>query len=78
MSRNKGSKLVPLSYQEVIRKARKAGFIFRRRTTGTHEIWWNENTKKSCVIPHHKEIRKGTLQAIIRQMGIVHQDFLKL
>lgn len=33
-----------LSYREVIKKARKAGFIFRRNTGGSHEVWWNEKT----------------------------------
>jgi len=28
----------PLEYRKVIKKARKAGFIFRRATGGTHEI----------------------------------------
>ncbi len=41
----------PLSYREVIKKARKAGFVFRRNTGGTHEIWWNEVLKKTCVNP---------------------------
>jgi len=70
-------KLSPLSYQEVIRKARKAGFIFRRRA-GTHEIWWSEITRKTCVIPHHKEVRIGTLRSVIRQMGISREEFLRL
>lgn len=39
------SKLTPLSYREVIKKARKAGFVLRRRTGGTHEIWWNEERR---------------------------------
>ncbi|EKD52687.1 MAG: hypothetical protein ACD_61C00273G0003 [uncultured bacterium] len=65
----------PLAYRQVIKKARKAGFFFRRKTTGTHEIWWNEKTRKTCVIPHHKEITSGTLKSIIRQMGISEKEF---
>lgn len=42
----------PLTYREVIKKARKAGFIFRRNTGGTHEIWWNENKNKKAVLFH--------------------------
>lgn len=68
----------PLQYREVIKKARKAGFIFRRATGGTHEIWWNEVEKKTCVIPHHKEIKPGTLKSIINQMGLTEQEFKKL
>lgn len=65
----------PLSYREVIKKARKAGFVFRRNTGGTHEIWWNEQKRVTCVIPHHHEIKSGTLKSIIRQMGVTEKEF---
>lgn len=68
----------PLSYREVIKKARKAGFVFRRNTGGTHEIWWNEELKKTCVIPHHHEIKSGTLKSILVQMGLSEDKFKKL
>lgn len=68
----------PLPYREVIKKARKAGFAFRRTTGGTHEIWWNEQKRKTCVIPHHKEIKSGTLRSIIKQMGLNEEEFNKL
>lgn len=71
-------KISPLSYRNVIRKARKAGFVFRRATGGTHEIWWNEQRKKTVVIPHHHEIRPGTIRSIIKQMGITDEGFLNL
>lgn len=71
-------KLTPLSYREIIRKARRAGFLFKRATGGTHEVWWNEERKKTAVIPHHHEIRLGTLRSIIRQMDITKEEFLKL
>lgn len=72
------SKLAPLPYREVVKKVRKAGFVLRRWTGGTHEIWWNEDKKKTCVIPHHREIVVPTLRKIIRQMGVNRDDFLKL
>lgn len=68
----------PLNYREVIKKARKAGFVFRRNTGGTHEIWWNEEKKKTCVIPHHKEIQSGTLKSIASQIGFSLEEFYKL
>ncbi|OGM22287.1 hypothetical protein A2865_01615 [Candidatus Woesebacteria bacterium RIFCSPHIGHO2_01_FULL_39_17] len=57
--------MIPIPYRRIIKKARRAGFILRRKTSGTHEIWWNEKTRKTCVIHHHKEIKAGTLQKII-------------
>lgn len=68
----------PISYREVIKKARKAGFVFRRNTGGSHEIWWNEQTKKTCVIPHHREIKSGTIKSILAQMGISESKFNEL
>ncbi|MDO8498578.1 MAG: type II toxin-antitoxin system HicA family toxin [bacterium] len=67
-----------LSYREVIKKARKAGFVFRRSTGGSHEIWWNEDKKKTCVIPHHKEVKSGTIKSIVNQMGLTLEEFSKL
>ena len=68
----------PLLYREVIKKARKAGFILRRKTSGSHEIWWNEKTQETCVIPHHKEVKAGTLKNIIKQMNLTEKDFNNL
>lgn len=68
----------PLNYREVIKKARKAGFVFRRNTGGTHEIWWNDAKKKTCIIPHHKEISSGTLKSIANQMNFTIEEFYKL
>ena len=68
----------PLKYRDVIKKARKAGFVFRRNTGGTHEIWWNEKEKKTCVIPHHHEVKVGTLRNIIKQMGLTEDEFKRL
>lgn len=65
----------PLSYRIVAKKAKKAGFIFKRNTGGTHEIWWNELKRKTCVIPHHPEIKPGTLKSIIKQMGMTEDEF---
>ncbi len=70
-------KVGPLPYRQVIKKARKLGFAFRRSTSGSHEIWWNEKTRKTCVIPHHRDVTPGTLRSITKQMGISIEDFLK-
>ncbi len=34
-------KIPPQKYRIVIQKLRKMGFVFRRATGGSHEIWWN-------------------------------------
>ena len=70
------SDIRPLPYRIVIKKLRKLEFVFRRATGGSHEIWWNEKTKKTCVIPHHREVMAGTIRSIIRQAGVSEEQFL--
>lgn len=67
----------PLPYRIVIKKLRKLGFVYRRATGGSHEVWWNEKTKKTCIVPHHKEVKTGTLRSIIRQADVSDEAFLK-
>jgi predicted RNA binding protein YcfA (HicA-like mRNA interferase family) len=70
-------KIPPMKYREVVKKLRKLGFGFRRATGGTHEVWWNEKTKKTCVVPHHHEVKSGTMRSIIRQAGLTEEELLK-
>lgn len=72
------ARISPLPYRDVIKKLRKLGFVFRRSTGGSHEVWWNEKTKKTCVVPHHKEIKSGTLRSILQQAGIDVDKFSKV
>lgn len=67
----------PLPYRIVIKKLRKLGFAFRRNTGGSHEVWWNEKTRKTCIVPHHKEVKSGTLRSIIRKTGVTEDIFIK-
>ncbi|MBS4029704.1 MAG: type II toxin-antitoxin system HicA family toxin [Ignavibacteriales bacterium] len=44
---------------------------------GSHEIWWNETTKRFTTVPHHMgDIPEGTLRAILIQAGITPEEFL--
>ena len=62
---------------KVIRKLRKAGFVFDRHAKGSHEIWYNPQTHRRTVIPNHsgKDIPKGTLRAIIQQAALTIEEF---
>jgi predicted RNA binding protein YcfA (HicA-like mRNA interferase family) len=63
---------------EVIRRLRRAGFVFDRQAKGSHEIWWNPKTRARTTIPHHPgDLPEGTLRAILTQVGIPISDFLK-
>ena len=74
------TKLPSLTAIEVIRKLRKAGFIFDRQAKGSHEIWRHPITKKRTTIPNHPgvSIPKGTLRAIIKEAGLSVREFLEL
>lgn len=71
-------KITPLKYHAIIKKLRKLGFVFRRATGGTHEIWWHEGKKKTCVVPHHREVKPGLIRSILRQADITAEEFYKL
>lgn len=71
-------KVGPISYKDAIKIARKLNFSFRRSTSGSHEVWWNEKTRKTCVIPHHREIVPNTVRSMIKQMGVTEEEFIKL
>ena len=66
--------------RDVIKKLKKAGFVFDRQAKGSHEIWYNPITKRRTTIPNHPgvDIPKGTLKAIINEAGLTIEEFLKL
>lgn len=73
------SKLPNLTYADVVRRLRKAGFHFDRQAKGSHEIWYNPTTGRRTTLPHHSgTIPKGTLRAIISQAGLSVDEFVKL
>ncbi len=64
---------------DVIRKLRRAGFVFDRQAKGSHEIWRNPHTGRRVVVPHHPgDIPKGTLRQIIQQTGLTVEEFMAL
>lgn len=50
------------------------------KKTGSHRIWENPSTQKETVIPDwgSKDLKKGTLRNIIKQLGINYKDFRKI
>jgi len=71
------SKLPVLKPKEVMRKYEKLGFIVDRQS-GSHLILFHPKTKRRAVIPHHlKDLKKGTLSAILRESGVNKEEFNK-
>ena len=69
-----------LTYREVTRRLRKLGFRFYRQGKGSHELWVRDSDGRVVPVPHHrgKSIRKGTVRAIIREVGVSVDEFLDL
>ena len=67
-----------LSGKEICAVLLKHGFI-EVRQKGSHIIMQKKisNSTITAPIPNHKEIKRGTLQSIIRQSGISKDEFLE-
>jgi predicted RNA binding protein YcfA (HicA-like mRNA interferase family) len=74
------TRLPSLTAREVIKKLKKAGFVFDRQAKGSHEIWYNPITKRRTTVPNHPgvDIPKGTLKSIIKEAGLTMEEFLEL
>ncbi len=66
-------------YHEISRRLRAFGFSFYRQAAGSHEIWFNNNSKRFTTIPNHSgDMPEGTLRAILKQADISIEDFLRV
>jgi predicted RNA binding protein YcfA (HicA-like mRNA interferase family) len=72
-------RLAGLSAAEVIRRLRRAGFVFDRQAKGSHEIWRHPGTGMRTTVPNHPgDLPEGTVRAIIREAGLSVEEFLAL
>jgi predicted RNA binding protein YcfA (HicA-like mRNA interferase family) len=70
-------KLVPISHQELARKLRRAGFAEIR--TSRHPVYYLAEKNLTIPIPRHPgDVPKGTLRAIVRELGISIEEFNNL
>jgi len=69
-------KLPALKPKQAIKVLEKAGFQFVRQK-GSHRIYIKG--ARGVTIPYHnKDLRKGTLRIIIKQLALTEKEFLKL
>lgn len=67
-----------LTPRDVVRILKKIGYS-EYRQKGSHLIMIKENSIIQPVIPMHTgDIKRGTLRAIIRQVGLTPDGFLQL
>lgn len=72
--------LRPLPYREVKRKLEAAGFV-ESHQKGSHVKFWKlleDNTVRTAIVPHHREVTIGTLRSVLRQAGLSPAQFEEL
>ncbi len=69
------TKLPVVSGKEVVERLERADFVLVRQT-GSHMIMRREQVPKITVsIPDHKELKRGTLKNILRQINLTVDEF---
>ncbi|MBA2607026.1 MAG: type II toxin-antitoxin system HicA family toxin [Acidobacteria bacterium] len=72
------SQIPRISGRETVKALKKLGYEFDRQR-GSHIILrQNEYPFRRIVVPDHKEVAKGTLRGIIKQVGLTVDEFKDL
>jgi predicted RNA binding protein YcfA (HicA-like mRNA interferase family) len=70
-------RLAGFRYRQVVKRLKALGFAFDRQAAGSHEIWFNETTRRYTTVPNHPgDLPEGTLRAILQQAGVTPDEFL--
>ena len=71
------SKLPVISGADCVKALSKIGFeVYRQR--GSHIVMVRKTPPSQTTIPDHKELDRGTLRAVIRQTGLMVEEFIAL
>jgi len=70
------ARLPVVSGDEFVKVMHKAGFVWDH-TEGSHMILLHPSGRRLSV-PRHKELGRGLLRALIRDAGLIREDFLRL
>jgi len=65
------------SGREVVKALRRLGFVVDHQR-GSHVFLHNLEKNISVVVPSHKELKKGTLNSILKKAGITINDLKEL
>jgi predicted RNA binding protein YcfA (HicA-like mRNA interferase family) len=66
-------KLPHISGAEAVRALERLGFV-QVRQKGSHVIM--RRGSAGCVVPMHREIKVGTLAGVLRQAGVLPDEFI--
>ncbi len=68
-----------MNYREVSRKLLNLDCQeLPRKGGGSHRKWWNPSTQQATVVPDwgSRDLKTGTLRAVVKQLGLDWQSFL--
>lgn len=68
-----------MTYRQVAKKLKKLGCVeIRRRSGGSHRLWRNPATGQFTTVPDWggKDLKTGTVRAVVRQLGLEWKEFL--
>jgi predicted RNA binding protein YcfA (HicA-like mRNA interferase family) len=71
------SKLPVISGTKCVEALKRVGFSVDRQR-GSHIILVREEPRTTVSVPDHRELDRGTLRAIIRQVGLSVDEFVNL
>jgi len=73
-----GSKYPSLKSSEIVETLKKLGFVFKSQK-GSHVKYVKEvkgMPKRTSIVPMHDEVKKGTLQRILKQANLSLDEFM--
>ena len=68
-------KLPHISGADAVRALQRLGFEVTRQK-GSHIVM--RRGPSGCVVPHHREIKAGTLSGVLRQAGVSVEEFISV
>jgi predicted RNA binding protein YcfA (HicA-like mRNA interferase family) len=68
---------MPYKAREVLAKLQRAGFVVKRQS-GSHMVLRHADGRQTYVAMHSGDIPTGTFRSILRQSGLVEDEFRKL
>lgn len=71
------SKLPTVSGAECVKALEKIGFVVHRQR-GSHITMVRQKSASQVTVPNHTTVAKGTLRAIIKQVGLTVDEFIDL
>lgn len=71
------SKLPSISGKNCVKALQTVGFYLKRRES-SHVILRRDNPFAQVVVPDHQELAKGTLRAILRDVDLSVEEFIRL